>query len=110
MGKLRIHKKGVKVEGDTEFMKRMYASHIRSTQVIKHTHSFSLICRHTIHSYIFLKQFFYLSQDSGLSIESSRNITLNARDSNNEIRNRVFIGEYNYEQYKMKQSQWRMPS
>ena len=42
MGKLRIHKKGVKVEGDTEFMKRMYASHIRSTQVINYTHlSFS---------------------------------------------------------------------
>ncbi len=34
-----------------------------------------------------------LWQDAGLSIESSRNITLNARDANNKITNRLFLGK-----------------
>lgn len=67
MGKLRITNTGVRVEGRTEFLQSVYASKIRSTQA------------------------------AALYLESARNITLNARNSENKIQNRLFIGEQKVE-------------
>jgi len=69
MGKLRIVPEGIRVEGHTEFLKTLYASHIASLQ------------------------------DTSLHISSSRNITLKARDSFGDITNTFYIGNGNMKSY-----------
>lgn len=67
MGKLRILKSGIRIEGDSEFLKALYAKQIKSRK------------------------------DSGLYLESSRNITLNARDGSKNTVNTLAIGKQRVE-------------
>ncbi|KAI0228022.1 Delta-sarcoglycan [Lamellibrachia satsuma] len=63
MGKLRIRDNGVRVEGNTEFLQSVSASQVRARE------------------------------GSTLYLESSQNITINARDSNGAVTNRLFMGD-----------------
>lgn len=62
MGRLRIVENGVRLEGEAEFLHSLYAAQIRSRR------------------------------EQPLNIESSKNITLNARNKQGQISNRLFIG------------------
>lgn len=62
MGRLRIVESGVRLEGEAEFLHSLYAAQIRSRR------------------------------EQPLNIESSKNITLNARNKQGQISNRLFIG------------------
>lgn len=62
MGRLRIVERGVRLEGEAEFLNSLYAAQIRSRR------------------------------EQPLNIESSKNITLNARNNQGQISNRLFIG------------------
>ncbi|KAK2150515.1 hypothetical protein LSH36_402g02023 [Paralvinella palmiformis] len=61
MGHLRIESNGIRVEGDSEFLRGLYASSIRS------------------------------QKGASLSIQSAQNITLNARDKNGKLTNRLVL-------------------
>ncbi|KFM60252.1 Delta-sarcoglycan, partial [Stegodyphus mimosarum] len=62
MGRLRIFKDGIRLEGQSHFLHAMYAAQIQSRK------------------------------DQALKIESSRNITINARNKDGKITNRLSIG------------------
>ncbi|XP_023235191.1 delta-sarcoglycan-like isoform X2 [Centruroides sculpturatus] len=63
MGRLKILQKGIKLDGETHFLQSLYATEIRSRK------------------------------EQPLKIESYRNITLNARNKDGIITNRLFVGE-----------------
>ncbi|CAM1292321.1 SGCD (predicted) [Pycnogonum litorale] len=66
MGNLRISESGIRVEGDSEFMKSLHASHLRTLPGVP------------------------------LTIESSSNITMAAYDNENTIVNSLYIGNSSF--------------
>ncbi|XP_077983935.1 zeta-sarcoglycan-like [Glandiceps talaboti] len=62
MGKLRVTEKGLRLEGQSEFLRPLYAAEIISRK------------------------------DQGLILESSRNITLNSRNTNGNVTGRLVVG------------------
>ncbi|GAB6026898.1 hypothetical protein CHUAL_013543 [Chamberlinius hualienensis] len=67
MGKLRILDKGIRLEGEAEFLRSLYTSTLESRKNLP------------------------------LKIESAHNLTLNARSEDGQIINRLFIGDHKVE-------------
>merc|ERR1711935_298316 len=62
MGHIRVLPGSIRVEGEAEFLKTLYSSHIASLHTLP------------------------------LHLSSARNITLDARDSKDRVKNKLFIG------------------
>ncbi|CAM1292318.1 SGCD (predicted) [Pycnogonum litorale] len=67
MGRLRITNEGVRLEGESEFLKSLYASKIESRK------------------------------EEALSVESANNLTLRARNRDGDVTNTMFLGQSIFE-------------
>ena len=89
MGKLRITDQGLKLYGEAEFVKDLRANMIRPRQVkyfcVNEPHSH---CMGVTDIFLILTHF----QNSELTLQSTANVTVNARNSDGNITGQLFIG------------------
>lgn len=90
MGKLRITDQGLKLYGEAEFVKDLRANMIRPRQV-----KYFCVNEPRSHCMGFTDIFLILTlhfQNSELTLQSTANVTVNARNSDGNITGQLFIG------------------